>query len=559
MRHLISELEQRMRIRRIPGVSIRIALGNSEIFEHTLGVSDLTSQIPMTEDHLFRVGCLTKPIIAYAILMLSEQGLVHLDDPISDYIAKLKNTPDYQNVTISHLLCHSSGMVRGDYPLQAQSDNEVLNKIQQSKRLFNAGEDYKYSNWGYFLLGKIIEKVTGVPPEIYLDQAVFKPHRMLNSSLSETSVAHKKLSTGYWKGWRFGCPNLNTPSTVCPYTPLPVSAGGMISNTQDYLNWLKSLVSLSSTYEGRIQKVHKLMLSLQQPKAGKQKARNKFSCFGLFAEIIDDKTFYFFPGSSSGFSGFIFLIPEIKLTGIALCNHGTCNSELKDMLFQICHHLLGDDVPNFGYQLPKLNITAFNQQGDKAELKGDGNSIPKLTLRNHRINLYPHSENCYYLLDQYSQNQMLRISGSKKNKFKLKLGNDEFKQQFNDSVTNNTRLKASGLTESQISDSEQHFKELTGYYHYESFGKVEVILRSNNLYLSYGVVYETLLVPKTPLCFSQKSGPCRYESVQFLQAPDTNEIFAFIMNGMVFRKEPSSRFISSKKMSSNSKVLAISH
>lgn len=519
MSELLSDLQKRMRVRQIPGVSIRVARNGTQLFGCELGVSDLSSKEKLEPRHLFRVGCLTKPIVAHGVLHLAEQGRLGPGSSICCFVPELEVQPAFGSITLSHLLSHTSGLVRGDYHSQACSDEDNLLRISRSQLVFRPGEEYKYSNWGYYLLGKAIERISGFAAETFISRTVFSPLAMNSSRFFRNGEEFGcDLATGYWKGWRFGSPDLTELSTPCPYIPLPNCAAGIISNADDYLRWLIALTGggegVSSIADGVVEQ----MLLIRR-----EKSRYKLSSFGFIVELIDDLPFYYFPGSGSGFSGFIFLIPDLGLTGVALSNHGTCNNELREMLYQVCRAVVDSYLPNFGRRDEIFDLTAENSKGKTLHLKGGNGKDPELVENNCRIKLYPHSEKVYFLLNGDHRRHMLRISGSGKGDAKIKLGDQVFYEKL-------SRLRRQqAATES--------WKELSGLYLYPHFGKAEVIYRETGLYLSYGVVYETLLQPVGGMCFKQKSGPCRHETIEFRRDANTGEIASFVLNGMVFLRQ----------------------
>lgn len=505
-----------MRVRQIPGASIRVARNGKQIFSCDLGVSDLSTGERLAPRHLFRVGCLTKPIVAHAVLNLAEQGHLELDDSICCFVPALEVQPAFRAITLSHLLSHTSGLARGDYHSQACTDEDNLRRISHSQLLFQPGEDYKYSNWGYYLLGMVIERISGHTPESFISETVFSPLGMKRSVFSRHGEAFGcGLATGYWKGWRFGSPDLMEVSTPCPYIQLPNCAAGIISSADDYLRWLIGLTGGSESVSPIAAGVVEQMLLARQ-----KKSREKFSSFGFFVELFDGLPFYYFPGSGSGFSGFIFLIPDLGLAGVALSNHGTCNNELREMLYQVCREEVDGQLPNFGRREEKYDLVTESRTGKTLHLRVGNGEYPELFENNCRVKLYPHSEKEYFILDGDKRRHMLRISGLGKGDAKIKLGD----QVFYEKRSRFHRRQAA--TES--------WKELAGLYSYPHFGKVEVIYRECGLYLSYGVVYETLLLPNGGLQFKQKSGPCRYEPIEFRRDADTGEIASFELNGMAF-------------------------
>jgi len=521
-----------MSIRKIPGLSIRIQNKGTFPFNADIGFSDLAKDERLKPTHMFRIGCLTKPIIAHAILYLSSQNQIDLDEPITTYISKLKERFEFQAITIAHLLSHTSGLARGAYHTQAEDELDTLEKIATSQLLFDPGTDFKYSNWGFLLLGLIIENTTGDTTENFISQTVFSPYAMTNSCFSgNESTLKGKLACGYWQGWYFGCADLTSPSLACPHAHLPNASAGMISTTDDYLRWLVGLTAKINSTTTDI--TDKMLLA-------RHLITSKYSvCFGWFVELIDGLPFYFFSGSNSGFSGFIFMIPDMSLSGIAFCNQGSCTSELRDILYQVClEEVCKDPLPHFGRHFPEFNVLAVTRKSS-VQFKATAGNIPTFTSQNNQFTLYPHSAKAYYLLDGDCPSKILRIRNIGKEDAILTLGNETFYENI-------SRLRKEPI-------EPEPFKILAGFYHHEAFGKVEIIFRDCHLYLNYGVMYETLLQHTTGIEFKQRPGAFCYEKVEFIKNTNSNEVVSFIMSEMVFVRQ-SQQTIEKLKSRTNERI-----
>jgi CubicO group peptidase (beta-lactamase class C family) len=516
---LLADLQSRMSTRQIPGLSLRVAQNGNTLFNCELGVSDLHSGERLAPTHTFRIGSLTKPIIAHAVLHLASQGRLGLDDSIVIYIPELKAHPELRFITIYHLLSHTAGLPRGSYDVHHCSDKDTLLRISLSQLLFAPGMHFKYSNWGYYLLGKVIESVSGDDVDIFVSREVFSPLGMHCSGFSNKDKnLDGKLATGYWKGWYFGSPDLAEPSVPSPHIPLPNSTAGMISTADDYLRWLMSFVSGSERVNLTKAEIIEQML-VERYKV----SRNYNACFGLFVELIDDLPFYYCTASNSGFSGFMFIIPDLGLVGVALCNQGTCANELRDILYQVCREIIADSfLPVFGLRIEKSNVLAGNRMSLVC-LKGEAGNIPEFIRDGCQINLYPHSRNAYFMLDDDRRHQMLRISTLGKGDAIITIGNEVFYERL-------MRLRK------QSAESES-WDQLSGFYLHAVIGKVEIIYRAHQVYLNFGVAYETLLEPIGGLQFKQKPGAFCYESIVFNKDPTTGKVVSFVLSEMVFLRQ----------------------
>ena len=161
------------------GIVLAAENGNV-VYKKAFGFSDFENKIPMGTSCVMSIGSVTKPITAFAIMMLKEKGLLSYEDKLVDYFPAF---PDYaESITIRHLLTHTSGLVDFINDLDLLEKIPVLTDdvgldslINQSALKFETGKRYSYCNSGYFLLGLIIEKLTGKTYRRFLEENIFSP------------------------------------------------------------------------------------------------------------------------------------------------------------------------------------------------------------------------------------------------------------------------------------------------------------------------------------------------------------------------------------------------
>ena len=160
------------------------------------GFRDAEDKLPMQEDSIFQLASITKQFTATAIMLLLRQGLLRLDDKVTQYCPELTAYPE---ATIRHLLTHTSGMPDID-------ETEWLNQLWSKEKkiypnsiilryltesgdgpCFAPGEAFEYSNTGYCVLAEIVERVSGVPFEVFLKQNIFEP-----AGMKDTAVWHTR-------------------------------------------------------------------------------------------------------------------------------------------------------------------------------------------------------------------------------------------------------------------------------------------------------------------------------------------------------------------------------
>ncbi len=224
------------------GAAALISSHGKIIYKKAFGMANLELQVPMQVDHVFRIGSITKQFTAIAILQLMEQGKLNLQDEITKFI------PDYptqgNKITIEHLLTHTSGIQSytgmKDFIERIKLDlkpTEVIDHFKNQPMRFAPGTKWEYSNSGYFLLGYIIEKITGKTYPEYLEESIFKPLGMTNSLYGSDTKIIRNRAAAYSKG-NNGFENGYTMSMTQPY-----SAGSIQSNVEDLFKWHQAVHS----------------------------------------------------------------------------------------------------------------------------------------------------------------------------------------------------------------------------------------------------------------------------------------------------------------------------
>jgi CubicO group peptidase (beta-lactamase class C family) len=191
--------------RRFPGAVMGIVVDGELAWVKTAGVRDIESRAPVTPDTVFRIASMTKSFTALAILKLRDDGKLTLDDPVERYVPAFKAlsypTNDSPKITIRHLLTHSEGFPEdnawGDRQL-AQTDQTIDAWIRQGIPFSNApGMAYEYSNYGFAVLGQVVQRVSGKPYDVNLREEILKPLGMNASTLEVAQVARDQIARGY--------------------------------------------------------------------------------------------------------------------------------------------------------------------------------------------------------------------------------------------------------------------------------------------------------------------------------------------------------------------------
>jgi CubicO group peptidase (beta-lactamase class C family) len=167
--------------------SVLIAEKGKVIYKKSFGYSNESTREKLNENSIFELASISKTFTAMGIVILKEQGKLSYEDKLAKYIPELSF---YKNITIRHLLHHTSGIDDYQYLMDSLYDKTKIvdNKIMidffvkhQPKLLFEPNTKWEYSNTGYALLASIIEKVSGMKYGDFLDKTIFKPLKMTNT------------------------------------------------------------------------------------------------------------------------------------------------------------------------------------------------------------------------------------------------------------------------------------------------------------------------------------------------------------------------------------------
>lgn len=224
--------------------SVLVSENGKIIFKKGLGLANMEWDLPNESDTKHRLGSITKQFTATLILQQVQAGKLELHVPITTYL------PDYPEetgdiITLHHLLTHSSGIPNytnystffTDYSRDPYSPTEFTKVFQDSTLNFKPGEEYSYSNSGYFLLGVILEKITGKSYEQLLEEDIFAPLGMINTGFDHHSTILKKRATGYE---RIEGSYINSAYLDMS---IPYAAGSMYSTAEDLYLWDQALYS----------------------------------------------------------------------------------------------------------------------------------------------------------------------------------------------------------------------------------------------------------------------------------------------------------------------------
>lgn len=225
-----------MRKRHIAGLSTVVIHGGQIRYAQGYGWADVERQTPVRSDTRFLVASITKMFTAVGTMLLVQDGKVQLDSPVGTYVDDLP--VGWRPVTVRQLLGHTSGInsfTSHDAPpcagpFKAQENygqQDVIAEVSCLPLDFEPGTSWSYSDTGYFVLGLVIERVSGLTYEQYLRQRIFKPLGMHSTRLMGPMGVYDGRAVGYrWQGNDLAPAPLLSPVVEGP-------SGGLVSNVLD--------------------------------------------------------------------------------------------------------------------------------------------------------------------------------------------------------------------------------------------------------------------------------------------------------------------------------------
>jgi len=307
----------------IPSVSMTVVNETGVLYQDVFGYADLENKRLAELDSSYYIASCTKPFNALLCHILAEEGKINLYEPITNYkpFKNFKDNTIFQSVSIMDLLSHQSGLYNpylsfrlaytGEYSTQ-----EIIRLIAEETQIKKEGKVFEYTDFGYYLLGFLLEAELGKSWKKLLEDKVFKPLKLQNTSGYRSEIPKNKLAlphSGAFKNQVKITPIIKSDQTM-------QASGGLFSTVEDasklisfYLNEGKDIYPnylVKDTYKNQVDASHELVRVFE----GKGYASGWR--LGYFNE---EKVVYHF-GNYTGYFSHISFIPEKKLGLVLFAN-----------------------------------------------------------------------------------------------------------------------------------------------------------------------------------------------------------------------------------------------
>lgn len=308
----------------VGSMAAAVFIGDRVVWSGAFGWADRRRRTRATPSTVYRTGSISKTVTALVLMRLVEDGVVDLDQPVADHLPEIRRLAglpaDHRPITYRHLASHTAGLARepglgfaarGPFLGWKQ---KLVDVIPATQALAEPGEEYRYSNIGYGLLGLALERAAGRPFEVLVDSLVFRPLAMQSSWLVVPRRQRARVATGY----------VNLPGdTADPRVPraehrgrgYKVPNGGVYSTVGDLARLGMALTGARDA--GTLAPgARREMLTDQTPGHGPRGYGLGLQLSDLGATLVAGHS-----GSVAGYSAYLAFDPETRVGVILLRNY----------------------------------------------------------------------------------------------------------------------------------------------------------------------------------------------------------------------------------------------
>lgn len=264
------EIARAMTDGRIPSLTMALTAGDEILWSRGFGNANLRTRTPATPETVYIIASTLKPMIATVVMQLVEEGLIGLDDPVSPHLGDLaiRGEDPSTPITVRHLLTHTSGL-RGGFssvPVWADSVPMPMDTFLRERLVVEGppGEEVRYSNPGFTVLGRLIEELTGSPLQEVVRARIWEPLGMTSTAFAPTPVMEEVLAVPYSPDPETGA---QVPLARVRFAEWP--AGGAWGTVVDQARWVAASLALTHPVEeeGRLlsPETARLMQTLNSP------------------------------------------------------------------------------------------------------------------------------------------------------------------------------------------------------------------------------------------------------------------------------------------------------
>lgn len=318
----------------IPGLSVAVIVKRKLAWADGFGRADVENSVPATAVTSYRWASVSKLITATAAMQLVGRGRLDLDAPVQKYVADFPEKKG--KITVRHLLCHQSGIRHYKKSREAMNSTRRFGSLQEGLSffkddplLFKPGTRYRYSTFGYSLLGRVVERVSEQTFMEYVRANIFEPARMATARDDSVHDLIPHRAQGYTRTREGGLRNSNLADTS-----YKIPGGGLCGTVVDLSGFV------IATLEGKLLKKS----TLERMWVPQKTADGKVTRHGLgwMVREMEGREVVGHGGAQQRVSAWLVVIPEEDFGVVLLCNLERAGSRLRELSAEIMKVLLDE-------------------------------------------------------------------------------------------------------------------------------------------------------------------------------------------------------------------------
>lgn len=322
-----------------PGLAVLVARGDDVLYRGARGLASVELNVPLSPGHVFRIGSVSKQLAAAGLLKLVDAGKVSLDDPLSTFLPEY---PNGENITVAQLLNHTSGIqsytnIPGHMDQDIRRDlstEELIAVFKDKPAEFAPGKGWNYNNSGYVLVGAVIEKASGKPWHVWLDESLFEPLGLAHTRTGAGRAVIAMHASGYSTS---GDGDVSIAALLS--MTQPHAAGALVSTVDDLWRWNRAL------HGGKVLSAESYR-RMTTPEGKAAEAPNRYG-YGIRAGTLRGRTLYDHGGGIFGFVSNLVYVPEGEITVAVLRNSdGEGGQAVGTLTRRLAAFALGDPYPD---------------------------------------------------------------------------------------------------------------------------------------------------------------------------------------------------------------------
>lgn len=306
-----SFIEKSMAEQRIVGLVLGVIKDGKVIKTKGYGYANLEYDIPVTTKTVFKIGSVSKQIIATAIMKLIQEGKLKLTDPATKYFP---DAPAHWNkITIRHLLNHTSGLIRESPAFDAmaiQTDSVLIRAAYKDSLVFPTGSKWQYCNLGYFMLADIIRQISGQSFTDYMTKEIFEKNGLMETGVTSLERVIHGRADGYVRQGK------DTIINAINYVALRPS-GAFVSTIDDMMKWEMLIQNGKILPKDKWKQMWEDVTKVNVNDTSKTALQYGY---GWNAFIHKDRKVVFHDGALPGFRSAYYRVPEERTAIVVLTN-----------------------------------------------------------------------------------------------------------------------------------------------------------------------------------------------------------------------------------------------